>query len=150
MASSNVQGADEKYEAAVFGAKVEAALRLVEKQADFMDFAIYRMRVLDGTSGKDVAANTGMSEPTVSRRLAKVREMVRAQLAEVIETYSFTPEERAEAQRNGISLLPNREGGSPDDALFDEAIAEMYHKHMAIRHEDQRAWTDGQASSSSV
>lgn len=147
MASSNVQGADEKYEAAVFGAKVEASLRLVEKQSDFMDFSIYRMRILDGMSGKEVAVNVGMSEPTVSRRLAKVRELVRAQLAEVIATYSFTPEERAEAQRNGISLLPNTDGRSPDDTLFDEAIAEIYHRHMALRQEDERAWTDGHARS---
>ncbi|MFQ5748879.1 MAG: RNA polymerase sigma factor [Planctomycetota bacterium] len=47
---------DEEYERAVFGAKVEAALRLVEREADFLDFSIYRMRVLDGRSGREVSA----------------------------------------------------------------------------------------------
>ena len=32
-------------------AKVEAAVRLVEKQCEFMDFSIFRMRVLDGMGG---------------------------------------------------------------------------------------------------
>ena len=40
--------ADEQYEAAIFRAKVEAAIRLVEKECDFTDFSIYRMRILDG------------------------------------------------------------------------------------------------------
>src|SRR5690606_27172975 len=53
MKASSGPGADGEYEAAVFRAKVEAALRLVEKQSDFTDFSIFRMRVLDGQSGKD-------------------------------------------------------------------------------------------------
>jgi RNA polymerase sigma factor (sigma-70 family) len=144
MVASAAQRADDQYEAAVFRAKVEAALRHVEKECDFMDFSIYRMRVLDQRSGKDVAADLGISEPTVSRRLAKVRETLRKRLVEVIQTYSFTDEERAEPERNGLKLNPNSGGGveASDDAMFDEAIAEIYLKQMELRRQDQAAALD--------
>lgn len=135
-ASANV-GADAAYETAIFFAKVEAAIRLVEKEADFTDFSIYRMRVLDGQSGKDVAAALGTSEPTVSRRLTKIRAMLRARLVEVITTYSFTEEERREAARNGLELNPKSNPDGSDDALFDEAIAEIYHRQLDLRRRDQ-------------
>lgn len=122
---------DGQYEAAVFRAKVDAAIRLVEKQCEFLDFQIYRMRVFDGVEGKQVAAQLGTSEPTVSRRLTKVRDVLRERLREVICTYSFTPEEQAEVDRHGLA--------KSDDALFDEAIAEIYHQQQALRREDQAA-----------
>ncbi len=129
MKSASGATADAEYEAAVFRAKVEAAIRLVEKHADSIDFAIYRMRVLDGTPGKDVAAHMGMSEPTISRRLAKVRDMLRVRLGEVISIYSFTQDELGEAERNGLALAPNK----ADDAMFDEAVAEIFHRHVRLR-----------------
>jgi len=135
MAGSSAIGADDAYEAAVFGAKVEAAIRQVQKECDFTDFSIYRMRVLDGTSGKDVAAAIGVSEPTVSRRLAKVRDALRRRIAEAVETYSFTEAERTEPRRNGLDLDPNK----ADDALFDEAVAEIYHRQMDLRRLDEQA-----------
>jgi RNA polymerase sigma factor (sigma-70 family) len=124
---------DDQYEAAVFRAKVEAAIRLVEKECDFTDFSIYRMRVLDGQPGKDVAAALGISEPTVSRRLARVREMLRARLRQVIATYSFTREELEEADRNGLALNPTK----ADDELFDESVCEIYHRQMELRRLQQ-------------
>lgn len=117
---------DQEYEAAVFRAKVRAALKLAEKDSEFTDFSIYRMRVFDGQSGKAVAEAVGTSEPTVSRRLAKVREAIRRRLGEVILTYSFTDDEATEAERNGLRLNPN----NADDAAFDDAIAEIYHREM--------------------
>lgn len=132
MGQARSIGADEEYEAAVFRAKVEAAIRLVEKQCDFTDFSIYRMRVLDGQPGKSVADALGISEPTVSRRLAKVRDALRQRLSEVISTYSFTPEEIAEAERNGLALNPTK----ADDALFDDAIADIYAAQMELRRAD--------------
>lgn len=126
---------DAPYEAAVFHAKVEAALRLVERESDFMDFSVWRMRVLDGRSGREVAEATGQSEPTVSRRLARVRSALRARLAEVMAKYSFTDEERAEAERNGLPLAPNK----ADDAFFDEAVAEIWHRQQELRARDREA-----------
>ena len=126
-------GPDADYEEAVFRAKVEAAVRMVERESDFMDFSIFRMRVFDGMSGKEVAGNLGTSEPTVSRRMAKVRTLLRTRLEEVIATYSFTEDELAEAERKGVSPNPTK----ADDALFDEAIAEIYHRQQALRREDE-------------
>jgi RNA polymerase sigma factor (sigma-70 family) len=126
-------GPDAEYEAAVFRAKVEAAVKMVERESEFMDFSIFRMRIFDGMSGKDVASSVGTSEPTVSRRMAKVRTLLRARLEEVIKTYSFTSEELEEAERNGLTLNPTK----ADDALFDEAIAEIYHRQQQLRREDE-------------
>ncbi len=124
---------DQEYEAAVFRAKVEAAIRLTERDSDFTDFAVFRMRILDGKPGKDVGEALGMSEPTVSRRLAKVREALRVRLAEVIATYSFTGEEADEAGRNGIDPNPNK----VDEAMFDEAVAEIYHRSQELRRAER-------------
>lgn len=126
---------DGQYEAAVFRAKVERAIRLCEREAEFMDFQIFRMRVLECQEGKKVAEQLGVSEPTVSRRLAKVRELLRSRLREVISTYSFTSDEQVEGERHGLPLSPAKS----DDALFDEAVAEIYHRQQELRRQDQAA-----------
>jgi RNA polymerase sigma factor (sigma-70 family) len=126
---------DGRYETAVFHAKVEAALRLVERESEFMDFEVYRMRVLEGRSGREVAEALGTSEPTVSRRLARVRTALRTRLTEVMARYSFTDDEAAEAARNGLETNPKKS----DDAPFDDAVAEIYHRQQALRAEDSRS-----------
>ncbi len=126
---------DAPYEQAVFHAKVEAALRLVERESEFVDFSVYRLRVLDGRSGREVAESLGLSEPTVSRRLARVRDVVRVRLAEVMVKYSFSDDEAREAERNGLQLHPNK----ADDALFDEAVAEIFHRQQHLRAADRAA-----------
>jgi RNA polymerase sigma factor (sigma-70 family) len=123
------QRPDREYEQAVFHAKVEAALRMVEREIGLMDFSVYRMRVLDGRSGREVAEALGVSEPTVSRRLSAARDRLRRCLTEVMTRYSFTEEEAREAQRNGLDCNPNK----ADDALFDEAVAEIYHRQQDLR-----------------
>lgn len=137
MAACDGGSVDRNYEAAVFGAKVEAAIRLVQKEADFTDFSIYTMRVLEGKPGKEVADALGISEPTVSRRLARVRDCIRVRLVEVIAAYSFTPEEREEAARNGLAPHPKQDRAPADDALFDEAIGEIYLRQVELRRDDQ-------------
>lgn len=137
MVAAAAERADAAYEAAVFRAKVEAAIREVERGCDFTDFSIYRMRVFDGLSGKEVASQVGVSEPTISRRLAKVRDELRATLGRVIATYSFTEEEHAEAERNGLVLNPKASPDRADDTLFDEAIGEIYHRQMELRRADE-------------
>lgn len=126
---------DRRYETAVFHAKVEAALRMVERESEFLDFEVYRMRVLEGQSGRSVADSLGTSEPTVSRRLARVRTRLRGRLAEIMARYSFTEEEAREAARNGLEMNPKK----ADDALFDDAVAEIYHQQQALRAEDVRS-----------
>ena len=120
---------DRSYEQEVFDAKVGAALRMVERECDFLDFSVYRMRVMDGKSGKTVAEDLGVSEPTVSRRLAKVRELMRSRLEEVMLKYSFTDDELAEAGRNGLEWNPTK----ADDQLFDEAVGEIVHREASRR-----------------
>jgi RNA polymerase sigma factor (sigma-70 family) len=129
MAAGGGPSPDAEYEAAMFAAKVRAALRMAEKASDFAEFEVYRMRVLEGKSGKEVAEALGASEPTVSRRLARVRQVVRGRLQEVILTYSFTEDEQQEAQRNGLTLDPK----NTDDALFDEAVGELWRRSSAGR-----------------
>lgn len=135
MGQSGGMSPDGEYEAAMFRAKVSAAIRLVEKASDFTDFSIFRMRVFDGKSGKEVADSLGTSEPTVSRRLAKVRDALRSRLVEVVQTYSFTSDELTEAERNGLPFAPNK----ADDQAFDDAIADVFHKEMDTRRRDQEA-----------
>lgn len=120
---------DRDYEQALFAAKVAAAVRKVEHAADFLDFTVYRMRVFEGQSGQSVAQALGLSEPTVSRRMAKLREQLRASLAEVVATYSFTEQELEEAARNGLDWNPTK----ADDAQFDEALAEVLRRQTGRR-----------------
>jgi len=128
MGSADVVQADDVYEQNVFQAKVYAAIRRVEAEADFMPFQVYRMRVFEMKPGKDVAEQLGVSEPTVSRYLQKVRDLLRARLAEVVATYSFTAEEEAEVEKAGLCSA---------DAMFDEALAEIYHQQARLVLEDE-------------
>jgi len=130
MGESAVLEADAEYERSVFRAKVFAAIRKVEAEADFMHFSVYRMRVFDGLQGKDVAQQLGISEPTVSRHLQRVRGLLRARLSETVATWSFTEEEQREAEAAGL-------GG--DEAMFDEALCDIHHQQSRLLEEDQLA-----------
>ena len=112
---------DAEYERDVFHAKVLAAIRATEQETNFLHFQVYRMRVLDGINGKEVARQLGISEPTVSRHLARVRECLRGRLRASIATFSFTPEERDEAAIAGLES---------DDLLFDDAIGEIHREQV--------------------
>lgn len=108
---------DEQYERQVFRAKVMAAIRSVETRSDFLSFQMFQMRVLEGVNGRDVADRVGVSEPTVSRHAAKVRDALRGELVRTIAAYSFTEEESREAERAGLAA---------SDAAFDAAVADIY------------------------
>ncbi|MCB9846445.1 MAG: sigma-70 family RNA polymerase sigma factor [Phycisphaeraceae bacterium] len=131
--------ADVEYEGAVFRAKVEKAIRMVEHDCDFADFAIYRMRVFDGMSGKDVAVALGTSEPTVSRRLTKVRDLLRIRIAEVVAMYSFTEEEQREAEKSGLLDGAKRKSEKDADSMFDECLCEIFHTQTELRKRDREA-----------
>lgn len=120
---------DEIYEQNVFQAKVHAAIRAAEGDCEFMHFQVYRMRVFDGVQGKEVAVQLGISEPSVTRHMQRVRSLLREQLAVVVSTYSFTDEEHAEAENAGLS---------GEDSLFDEAIADIWHRQTELVRDDER------------
>lgn len=119
---SGADGPDAHYELEVFDAKVEAALRALEREVDLIDFETFRMRVLEGESGRVVAQALGTSEPTVSRRLARARTRLQELLFEVFARFSFAEDEWEELERNGLGRNPTKTA----DPAFDDAIAEIY------------------------
>ncbi len=130
---SNAASPDERYELEVFDAKVEAALRALERDVDMLDFETFRLRTLEGKSGREVALALGTSEPTVSRRLARARTRLQDLLFDVFARYSFTDEEWTEMERNGLGRVPNK----TEDVAFDESIAEIYAR-IAMRRAGDR------------
>ena len=127
MGSDPGQAADTAYERMVFRAKVKSAIRKTESESDFLMFQVYRMRIFDAMSGKDVALQLGVSEPTISRHLAKIRAALRLRIGETVAMYSFTEEEMKEAEQAGLSR---------DDDLFDEALADIYHEQTSLPPQD--------------
>jgi len=122
--ASSQPAPDAVYEQSVFDAKVAAALRAAERESGFEDFSVFRSRVIEGRSGKQVAEAMATSEATVSRRVAAVRARVRTRLVETFTKYSFSSEEQAELARNGFEPNPNK----GEDAAFDAAVAEVVHR----------------------
>ena len=130
MSKSASIEADDTYEQNVFRAKVYAAIRQAEPEADFLQFQVYRMRVFDGLSGKDVAEQLAISEPTVSRHLHRIRALLRRRLAETIATYSFTEDEQREALKAGLG---------DDDSTFDDALRDIYFQQSQLVLQDEVA-----------
>ena len=128
MSESRGARPDEVYERNVFNAKVHASIRATEASSDFMHFQVFRLRVLEGVAGKEVAIQLGISEPTVSRHTRRVRDRLRSDLSEMIATYSFTEEEAHEADLAGLTA---------DDALFDEAVSEIWHAQSDLLEQDE-------------
>jgi RNA polymerase sigma factor (sigma-70 family) len=126
---ADTPGPDEDYHRLVLGAKVDAAVRQLERESDFVDFAVFRLRVLEGQTGAQVGEALGMSEATVSRRLARLRQGLRAHLSDVFARYSFGSEDEAEIERNGLDPSPNK----ASDALFDEAVGEVHRRYQVLR-----------------
>lgn len=130
MGKASLVEADEHYQQNIFEAKVYAAIRKAEQESDFVQFQVYRMRVFDGAAGKSVAEQLGISEPTVSRHMQRVRDLLRNRLTEIVSTYSFTTEEECE---------PDQAGLSGNDQMFDEALCEIYHRQSRLILDDEAA-----------
>jgi RNA polymerase sigma factor (sigma-70 family) len=113
-----------EYERSVFRAKVYRGVRLAEQRLEFLPFEVYKARILRGMKSRDIAVAMGISEPTVSRYLKKVRETVRDTIAEVVKNYSFTEDEQMEVARAKLDR---------DDDLFDDALAEVYAREEESR-----------------
>jgi hypothetical protein len=118
---SAVLQVDEIFEQRMFGAKICAAIRRTETEVDFLHFQVWRMRVLDNKIGKEISTQLGISEPTVSRHVAKIRKHLRQTIMQVVMQYSFTPEEEGEASTAGLA---------GNDTEFDAAVCETYHHHQ--------------------
>lgn len=114
----------DEYERTVFRAKVYRGMRLAEQRLDFLPFEVYKARILRGMLSKDIAVAMGISEPTVSRYLKKVRETVRDTIAEVVKSYSFTEDEELEVARAKLDR---------GDELFDDALADIYAREEESR-----------------
>lgn len=118
---------DESYERNIFQAKVYAAIRATERDSEFVQFQVYQMRVFDGRSGREVAEQLSVSEPTVSRHLSRIRDSLRARLEEIVSTYSFTMQERAEAEAAGLGC---------DDQMFDDALSDIWANQARLTQDD--------------
>ncbi len=123
MGQSREAQPDDLYERRVMSAKVHSAIRAAQKRSEFVHFEAYRMRVLEGRGGREIGVQLGVSEPTVTRHCQRVREVLREELRAAIEQFSFTDDERDE---------PGRAGLAADDAVFDDALGEIWRAQEEI------------------
>ena len=105
-------------------------MRAAQKRSEFVHFEAYRMRVLDGKQGREIAILIGVSEPTVTRHCQCVRETLRTELREAVEQWSFTDDEKEEPRRAGLAA---------DDAAFDDALGEIWRAQEALVARDLAA-----------
>ena len=118
---------DAEFEAAVFRAKVYRALKEVEKSSDFTEFECFRLRLTRGLQGKEIAGMLGISEASVSRYLGRVRGNIREAVAQAVQGYSWTDDEKGEFAGSGL--------GAIDDDAFDAALSDIYLKDEATRRD---------------
>lgn len=114
-----------EYQRAIFRAKVYAALEAVSQRRPFLEFEAYRMRLTDSITSRAIAEALGVSEPSISRYLRRVRDDLREEIRQVVWGYSFTDEELAEMDHAGLSRA--------DDKLFDEALSDLYLEEQTLR-----------------
>lgn len=130
MGQSREAQPDDIYERRVMSAKVHTAIRAAQKRSEFVHFEAYRMRVLESRNGRDIGVQLGISEPTVTRHCQRVREVLREELHTAIEQWSFTEDEKSE---------PGRAGLAADDAVFDDALGEIWRAQEEILARDLEA-----------
>ncbi len=115
---------DRGYERAVFRAKVFRAIETVSARRPMLEFEAYRMRLSSGMLSRDIAAALGVSEPSISRYLKRVRGDLREVIREVVAEYSFTDDELKEIEASGL--------GRNDD-VFDRALSDIYLEEQTAR-----------------
>ncbi len=128
--SSSAMQVDKIFEQRMFGAKICSAIRRTETEVEFLHFQVWRMRVLDNLGGKEISTQLGISEPTVSRHVAKIRNHLRETIMNVVMQYSFTPEEEKEISSYGVTGT---------DTGFDAAVSETYHTHQLFLEQESCA-----------
>jgi RNA polymerase sigma factor (sigma-70 family) len=116
-----------EYEHAVFRAKVYHALQQVEGRRSLAEFEAYRLRLTRSLTARQIAETLGVSEPTISRYLKRVREDLRKTIRQVVQEYSFTPAEEDELAVCGLDRA--------DAEMFDEALASVYQQEAQLRHQ---------------
>ncbi len=109
--------AGSELEKQVFRAKVYRAMKLVEKQSDFLEFEVYKMKICRPMKSIEIAASVGVSEASVSRYLRRIRKRLQDALRDVVREYSWTPEEAAEIKDHGLDA---------DQDIFDSALGDIY------------------------
>ncbi len=118
------QRPDRGYERAVFRAKVFKALESVSASRPLLEFEAYRMRLSTQMSSREIAAALGVSEPSISRYLRRVRNELRGVIRTVVAEYSFTDDELSEIEASGL--------GNNDD-VFDRAMSDIYLEEQSAR-----------------
>ncbi len=108
----------QEFELEVFRAKVYRSFKLVEKNSNFLEFEVYKLKISKKIRSLDIAAIMGISEASVSRYLKKIRERLQKTLAEVVREYSWTESEVGEIGAHQLD--------SSDDSSFDTAIGDIY------------------------
>jgi RNA polymerase sigma factor (sigma-70 family) len=126
-ADSQIASPSAEYEQAVFRAKVYHALQQVESRRTMAEFEAYRLRLTRRITARQIAETLGVSEPTVSRYLKRVREDLRQTIRQVVQEFSFTPAEEQELSTCGLDRA--------DEEMFDEALASIYHQEARLRHQ---------------
>jgi len=128
-----------EFEASVFRAIVFKAVEIVQGRVDLMAFEAWQMKALDDKNGKDIASELGVSEPSISRYLRKVRDELRQEIARSVAAYTWTQSEEERVYASGLDK-------SEDDA-FDEALMELYLQAEEERKTYHRMADTGRAMS---
>lgn len=129
----------EEFEASVFRAIVFRAVAVVRERVDLLAWDAYASKVFDGQSGKEVAEELGVSEPTISRYLRKVRDELREEIAIKVAAYTWDDNDPASVIASGLDRA--------EDESFDDALSDLYIKAEADRKKYHRVADTGRGLS---
>ena len=107
----------EEFENEVFRAKVYRAMEIVQRESDFLEFQVYKMRISRKMKSTEIAAALGVSEASVSRYIRKIRGRLQQTLRDVVREYSWTEDEVDQIGRHRLDAA---------DHEFDGALGDIY------------------------